>query len=179
MGIAERLCAVQGTLHMQNVAGPSLLQALSGSEAGERMSSAADVSWSQRAVNVYREFLSAGHKPRPHVVERMLACLRQPLPPKPKQPTVLASPFKVNTVYLQISSALPYHISDLATATKMPLFVWNNQPFDSARRGICSLLSAAQISCTALSNRRGLKLHAPYQSSSVVLRSKESMSFND
>jgi hypothetical protein len=90
-----------------------LLQALSGgSDAGERVGTLGDVGWAQRAVNVYREFLSAGHKPAPHVVERVLACLRQPLPPKPSTPPSLVAPFQVrNALHAQDRAVLRVHDS--------------------------------------------------------------------
>lgn len=79
-------------------AGPALLHALGdpvSSAALQRLNGACEASWMQRAVDVYRELLSSGYHPRAHVIERVLACLRQPAAPRPALPSALPSPFKV------------------------------------------------------------------------------------
>ena len=40
------------------------------------------VHWTTQALGVYRDALSAGLRPRLHVLERLIACLRLPLDPK-------------------------------------------------------------------------------------------------
>ncbi len=79
-------------------AGPALLHALGdrvSSAVLERLDGACEASWMQRAVDVYRELLSSGYTPRAHIIERVLACLRQPAAPRPALPSALPSPFKV------------------------------------------------------------------------------------
>lgn len=79
-------------------AGPTLLHALGGqvnTSVLERLAGVCEASWMQRAVDVYREALSAGYTPRAHIIERMLACLRQPAAARPALPSALPSPFKV------------------------------------------------------------------------------------
>ena len=48
--------------------------------------------WVARAVDVYREALSAGYRPRRHVIERVLACLRHPQAPKTATPAAAFAP---------------------------------------------------------------------------------------
>ncbi len=79
----------------RNPAGPALLRAL-GSVGNEHVGgSVGEAVWAQRAVDVYREALSAGYRPRHHVLERVLACLRQPQIPKAAAPAAFAAPFQV------------------------------------------------------------------------------------
>ncbi len=52
--------------------------------------------WAQRAIDVYREALSASYRPRRHVIERVLACLRHPQAPK-NATAAFAAPFQVRS----------------------------------------------------------------------------------
>jgi hypothetical protein len=97
-------------LHALGRAGPKRSSAFFVSGAGHAMRAASPLSgaaaaalgadggggsqnWPSRAVGVYREALSAGYKPRPRVVERVLACLRQPQPPKGAAAAAAAAAF--------------------------------------------------------------------------------------
>ena len=81
-------------------AGPALLRALGDTVTTatlERLAGGSgEASWMQRAVDVYREAVSGGCKPPAHIIERVLACLRQPTAPRPEAPAALPSPFKVS-----------------------------------------------------------------------------------
>ncbi len=94
-----RCCGMQALMSLAHIAaGPALLHALGdrvSSAVLERLNGACEASWMQRAVDVYRELLSSGYTPRAHIIERVLACLRQPAAPRPALPSALPSPFKV------------------------------------------------------------------------------------
>ena len=93
-----------------SAAGPSLLHALGDSvnaATRERLGGACEASWQQRAVDVYREALSASYTPRAHIIERVLACLRLPATPPSALPAALPLPFKVS---------LPGHIQRLVAS---------------------------------------------------------------
>lgn len=95
-------------------AGPALLHALGDRVNGaalERLGGACEASWQQRAVDVYREALSAGLAPRPHIIERVLACLRRPAAPRPALPAGLPSPFKVSLLCLCLSKVICFTAS--------------------------------------------------------------------
>lgn len=89
---------LQGGRLGRNPAGPALLRALGGSGSVAEHGGSAAVGegvWVARAVDVYREALSAGYKPRRHVLERVLACLRHPQAPKNATSAAFAPTFQV------------------------------------------------------------------------------------
>ncbi len=76
--------------------GLALLRALRGKPRPTAEAAASPADWRARALAVYREALSGGSPPRLHVLDRLLACLRE-LPPagaaskqqqRPHQPSI-------------------------------------------------------------------------------------------
>lgn len=137
-----------------SAAGPALLHALGDSVCAatrERLGGACEASWQQRAVDVYREALSTGYTPRPHIIERVLACLRLPATPP--------SPFKVSLAGQRqrlMASQCGVHISghllskqhDLS-ASDLQLFSWATSEGFTCRRS-----SRILTLCTSLAGRR-------------------------
>ncbi|CAL8460572.1 g101 [Coccomyxa elongata] len=100
-GYPPKRSSVKGGRLGRNPAGPALLRALGGSGSISDHNGPAAVGesvWAQRAVDVYREALSAGYRPRRHVIERVLACLRHPQAPKnATTPAAFAAPFQAGS----------------------------------------------------------------------------------